>query len=151
MKEITITFTSEELTELARQLYMASYVITGFPYHKEKLARKIMNKVCAAGFAEAPETGAFRHGGFTETKFTISLEAGTEGDAVIEQFKDDAVAHQLPFQLADRDFEEKYGKMDPMDIVQNAPLLAELKTIQEKYKLDFERYGVLYLRMEEQK
>ena len=151
MKEITISFTADELKELARQLYLASYLTIGFPYDNEEMSREIYNRVCAVGFLEAPELEAFRHGVFTETAFEISLELSAECDPVVEQYEMSAVANYLPYALADRDFEEKYGVLEPMEVVTNPPLLKELKAIQEKYKQDFERYGVKHLRLEEEK
>ena len=149
MKEITISFTPEELVELAKQLYMGSYLTICIPYDNQKLADTIFNKVCATGFLELPDTGAFRHGGLDETPFSISLELGDDCEPIYEQFEASAMEHHLPYELADRDFEEKYGKLDPMQVLTNPKLLKELKAIQEKYKQEFERYGVSHLRLEE--
>lgn len=44
--------------------------------------------------------------------------------------------------------QEKYGEMEPFDVVRNLKLLKELKAIQEIYKQQFERYGVRHLRLE---
>jgi hypothetical protein len=151
MKEITICFTDDELVELAKQLYMASYLTIGFPYDNLAMAEEIFNKVCATGFLEVPERGAFRHGGFSETPFTISLDLDNECDPIIEQYEASAVEEQLPYALADRDFVEKYGKLEPMEVLHNSELLNELQGIQEKYKQEIERYGVIHLRLEEKK
>jgi hypothetical protein len=53
--------------------------------------------------------------------------------------------------LADRDFVEKYGKLEPMEVLHNSELLNELQGIQEKYKQEIGRYGVIHLRLEEKK
>ena len=37
MKEITISFTADELRELAKQLYLGSFLTIGFPYDNEKM------------------------------------------------------------------------------------------------------------------
>ena len=150
MKEITISFTANELRELAKQLYLGSFLTIGFPYDNEKMARDIFNRICATGYLEAPELGAFRHGGMTETAFQISREIDEECDPVVEQYGASVVEDHLPYRLADRDFEEKYGKLEPEQILMNPKLLAELKEIQEKYKQEFERYGVLHLRLQEE-
>lgn len=151
MKEITISFTPDELVELAKQLYMASYLTNDFPYDNQKMADEIFGRVCATGFLEVPERGAFRHGGFCETPFTISLDLDNECDPVIEQYEDSAFQDHLPYALADRDFVEKYGKLEPMVVLHNAELLKELQAIQEIYKQEIERYGVIHLRLEEKK
>jgi hypothetical protein len=151
MKEIAITFSPEELIELAKQLYMASYMTISFPYDNQKMADEIYNRVCATGYLEVPELGAFREGGFTETAFTISSEVDDLCEPIVEQFQAHAVADDLPYSLADRDFQEKYGQLEPLVVVKNPELLSDLKAIQEKYKKEFERYGVIHLRLEEEK
>lgn len=83
-----------------------------------------MNRVCAAGFHEARETGGFRYGGPSETTFMISHEVDEECEPLMELYEDSNVAHHLPYSLADRDFVEKYGKMEPEKVVMNPELLS---------------------------
>lgn len=151
MKEITISFSPDELIELAKQLYMASFLTIGFPYDNQEMSEEIFNRVCAVGFLELPERGAFRHGGATETPFHISMELDNECEPIIEQFEASVIEDHLPYELADRDFNEKYGKLEPLEILNNPKLLGELKAIQEKYKQEFERYGVANLRLAQEK
>jgi len=151
MKEITISFSTDELIELAKQLYMASYLTIGFPYDNQEMMDEIFNKVCATGFLEAPESEAFRHGGLMETDFHISFDLADGADAVVKEFQVSAVEKHLPYALADRDFLEKYGKMEALDVLNNTKLRTELMSIQDKYKLEIERYDVLHLRLEEGK
>ena len=151
MKDITISFTPDELRELAKQLYLASFLIIGFPYDNEEMAREIFNRVCATGYGEAPELEAFRFGGMMETLFTISHELDDECSPVIEQYDVSAVEEHLPYALAARDFKEKYGVLEDMEVLTNPVLLNELEDIQNKYKLEFELYGVEHLRLEEEK
>ncbi len=148
MKDITISFTADELRELAKQLYLASFLMIGFPYDNEEMVREIFNRVCATGFVEAPELGAFRYGGMSETVFSISHELDDECDPVVEQYNVSAVEDHLPYALADRDFKEKYGDLEDMEVLTNPVLLKELEDIQNKYKLEFELYGVEHLRLE---
>ena len=151
MKEITISFSPDELIELAKQLYMASYLTIGFPYDNQEMSEEIFNRVCAVGFLELSEREAFRHGGPTETAFHISMDLADDCEPIIEQFKDFAIEDYLPYELADRDFKEKHGKLEPLEILNNPKLLGELKAIQEKYKQEFERYGVANLRLGQEK
>jgi hypothetical protein len=113
------------------------------------MVSEIFNRVCATGFLEAPELEAFRHGGLMETAFHISHELDDECDPIIEQYDISAVEEHLPYALADRDFNEKYGDLEDMEVLTNPLLLKELEDIQEKYKQEFERYGVIHLRLEE--
>jgi len=53
MKEIAIHFSPDELRELAKQLYMASFFMLACQYDNEPMVNEIMNKVCATGMAEA--------------------------------------------------------------------------------------------------
>lgn len=64
MKEITISFTADELVELAKQLYMASYLTNDFPYDNQKMADEIFGRVCATGFLEVPERGPYLAQGY---------------------------------------------------------------------------------------
>lgn len=150
MKEITLSFTPEELRELAKQLYLGSYFITCVDYDNEAMVRDILNKVCATGFKEAPETGAFCYGGPTETAFTISLELDDECTPLVEIYDDDCVQEYLPYALADRDFQEQYGHLEAEKILANPPMRRTIEAMQQKYKDNFETYGVTRLRLEEQ-
>jgi len=147
MKEITISFSPDELVELAKQLYLVTAVTIGFPYDNLKMADEIFNKVCAVGFLEIPEREAFRHGGFMETPFHLALDLAAECDPIVEQYQHSAIEEHLPYDLADRVFEEKHGELDAMEVFNNPVLRGDLETIQEKYKEEFERYGVRNLRL----
>lgn len=149
MKEITLLFTPDELRELAKQLYLARYFLITCDYDNRSMVDDITNRVCATGFAEAPETGGFRHGGLGEPTFFISSEVDEECTPLIELYEDYAVQEYLPYQLADRDFSEQYGKLEPEEILRNPPLLNTLKAIQNKYIQEFETYGVTHLRLVE--
>ena len=148
MKEITISFTEGELVELAKQLYLSSYILIGFPYDNMEMVENISNKVCAVGFHEMPELEAFRHGGLGENLFELSLELSQQCDPIFDQFEANVMGNQLPDDLAARDFQEKYGEMKPLQLNQNLELLEELRAIQEIYRLEFERYGIRHLRLE---
>lgn len=148
MKEITLTFTPDELRELAKQLYLAStFLIDCGGYENQEMVDEIMNRVCEAGFHEAPETGGFRYGGLSETTFMISHEVDDECEPLIELFQDSAVAEHLPYSLADRDFIEKYGKLEFEKITMNPELMSDLLAIQKVYLEEFETYGVTHLRL----
>jgi hypothetical protein len=150
MKEITITFTADELVELAKQLYMAGTVTIGFPYDNREMAFDIFNTVCELGYHELPELDAFMHcSPLNDTEFGISHQLDDECEVITDQYEAHAVEQHLPYALADRDFEEKYGKMEPLAVFNNPRLMKELEAIQEKYKQEFERYGVTHLRLEE--
>jgi hypothetical protein len=150
MKEITLTFTADELVELAKQLSLGFGVTIGFPYDNEKMALDIFNRVCETGYDELPELDAFmRCGPLNDTEFALSPELDDQCEVVVEQFEVSAVEKHLPYALADRDFREKHGKLEVMEVLNNPELLEELQAIQEKYKQEFERYGVIHLRLEE--
>lgn len=150
MKEITITFTEEELVEMAKQLSMGCYMTIGFPYDNEQLVRDILNKICEIGYHQLPELNAFmRCGPLNDTEFGISFELDEECGPVIEQFEAIAIEEHLPYALAQRDFDEKYGKLEDMQVLNTPALLNELQALQNKYKQEFERYGVTHLRLQE--
>lgn len=149
-KEITLTFTADEFVEMAKQLYLASFMTIGFPYDNEELAFHIQNKVCETGYRELPELDAFmRCGPLNNTEFAVSNQIDDECEPVVEQYGASAMEDHLPLALAERDFREKYGNLEIDDVLNNHKLLDELEEIQEKYKQEFERYGVTHLRLVE--
>lgn len=150
MKEITLSFTPDELRELAKQLYLGGYFLIGCEYDNQQMVDDIMNRVCATGLVEAPETGGFRHGGAIDTMFTIGHAVEDECTPLVEMYDDSCVEEHLPYALADRDFEEKYGHMDAEEVLMNPALLKALKEMQNKYIQEFETYGVTHLRLQEQ-
>lgn len=44
------------------------------------------------------------------------MELDNECEPIVEQFKASAIEDQLPYEFADRDFEEKYGKMESLEM-----------------------------------
>lgn len=112
MKEITLSFSPDELRELAKQLYMAGYFLIYYDYENQKMVDDIMTRICATGYMEAPETEGFRHDGPTETAFIISLDTAFECEPLIELYADNCVEEDVPYALADRDFREQYGCVD---------------------------------------
>lgn len=149
MKEITLSFTPDELRELAKQLYLGSYFLIGTDYDNQAMADEIMTRVCTTGYRETGETGSFRHGGFSETAFVVSREVDEECAPLVELFEDSAVQEYLPYQLADRDFKEQYGNLEAEEVLNNPSLFSALKAIQNKYLQEFETYGVIHLRLQE--
>ncbi len=113
------------------------------------MLKEITTRICATGFLEANETGEFTHGGPTEIPFTLTNDATEECELMVELYEGYAVKEYLPYALADRDFADKYGHMEVEEIVNNGKLLQELEAIQEKYKEEFEKYGVTHLRLQQ--
>jgi|SRR6185437_7872395 hypothetical protein len=149
MKEIAIHFSPDELRELAKQLYMASFFMLACQYDNEPMVNEIMNKVCATGMAEAPETGDFRHGGPDEPLFYIGYDAAQECDPIIDIYNGYVIKERIPHELADRDFAEQYHTFDPEIVLTNPEMLSALHALQKKYIEEFERYGVTHLRLVE--
>ena len=149
MKEITLTFSADELVELARQLYLAGYFLNGVSdYVNTEMVDEIMNRVCATGMAQVPETNAFKMGEPGEPTFFISPDVGAECDPLVELYDDSVIAEYLPFALADRDFTEQHGMLEAREVFESPELLTSLKALQKKYLDEFERYGVTHLRLE---
>ena len=149
MKQVAIQFSSDELRELAKQLSMARcFLITG-DYDNEEMVDNIMSRICATGMAEFPESDSFRHGGPSEPVFMTSFELDAEAEPLIEIYNDYVLKEYLPYSLADRDFMEQYNTLDPNIVLPDPGLHAALKAIQKKYIDEFERYGVIHLRLEE--
>ena len=150
MKEITITFSPDELVELAKQLYLGGFFsLCAGDHGNTEMVNEIMNRVCATGMAQAPETNAFRMGGPGEPAFFISQDVDEECDPLVELYNDSVIAEYLPFALADRDFAEQYGVLEAEEVFESPELFTSLKALQKKYLDEFERYGVTHLRLEE--
>jgi len=151
MKEITLSFTPDELRELAKQLHLAGYFLITCDYDNQAMVDNIMTRICATGFAEAPETGGFEHGGPTETIFRVSMEVDEECEPLVRLYEDYAVKQYLPYTLADRDFYEQYGRIEPEKVFNDPALFSALKALQNKYIQEFEIYGATHLRLEEKR
>ena len=151
MKEITIQFSPDELVELAKQLSLARYFLINCDYDNAEMVDELMTRICATGMTEAPETKAFRHGGPGEPAFFTSPELDFECEPLIELYNDYVIGEYLPYSLADRDFMEQYNTLDAETVFNDPEMLAALEAIQKKYIDEFERYGVIHLRLEEQK
>ena len=150
MKELTLTFTEDEYLLLARMLNIAQCVVPGPEYDDFDKVNKIYNDVCKKGFYELPETESFREmGELNFTPFDISDDMSDETEALIELFNITTLQEHLPYSLADRDFEEMYGHLEPEVIVNDPKLLPALQRLQKKYIEDFGTYGVAHLRLEE--
>lgn len=151
MKELTLTFTEDEYLVLAKMLNIAHWIITiEEGYDDFNTVNKIYNEVCRKGFYELPETKSFQEmGELNLTPFDISEEMEDETTALIDLAEIAALQEHLPYSLADRDFEEKYGTLEKEVVLMNPELLEALKAIQKKYIDEFATYGVTHLRLEE--
>lgn len=147
MDEITITFSAEELIEVGKAIYLATSILIQNG-HENKVLEEIDNRLCEAGFHLAPETEAFCHGSFLENEFKLKFEVIEECEVLLENYKADVLSHSVAHDLADRDFEEKYGKMDPFLILNNPKLLNELKEMQKVYIKEIDTYGITHLRLQ---
>jgi hypothetical protein len=150
MKELTLTFTEEEYLVLAKMLNIAQWALCTLDWDDFDTMNKIYNAVCEKGFNELPETKSFAEmGELNMTRFDISKEMINETTALLALVEIEAQQEHLPYSLADRDFEEMYGTLEPEVVLSNPELLGALKDLQNKYIEEFGKYGVTHLRLEE--
>ena len=150
MKELTLTFTEDEYLVLAKMLNLAQWIIPGNEYDDFDKVNKIYNDVCEKGFYELSETKSFMEmGELNFTRFDISEDMAEETTAITALAEIAVLQEHLPYSLADRDFEEMYGTLEPEVIVNDPKLLGALKALQKKYIDEFGKYGVIHLRLEE--
>ena len=150
MKELTLTFTEDEYLLLAKMLNIAQTIVPGHEYDDFDKVNKIYNDVCKKGFYELPETESFtKMGELNLTPFDISEDMSDETEALVELANISTLQENLPYSLADRDFEEMYGRLEIEVIASDPKLLGALKGLQKKYIEEFGKYGVIHLRLEE--
>ena len=150
MKELTLTFTEDEYLLLAKMLNIAQTIVPGHEYDDFDKVNKIYNDVCKKGFYELPETESFtKMGELNLTPFDISEDMSDETEALVELANISMLQEHLPYSLADRDFEEMYGRLEIEVIASDPKLLGALKGLQKKYIEEFGKYGVIHLRLEE--
>jgi hypothetical protein len=151
MKELTLTFTEDEYLVLAKMLNIAQWIVAiERGYDDFNTVNKIYNDVCKKGFYELRETKSFREmGELNYTPYDISEELEDETTVLTDLAEIAALQKHLPYSLAQRDFEEKYGTIEDEVILMNPELLEALKAIQKKYIDEFAKYGVTHLRLEE--
>ena len=150
MKELTLTFTEDEYLLLAKMLNIAQTIVPDDEYDDFDKVNKIYNDVCKKGFYELSETKSLREmGELNLTPFDISEDMSDETAALMDLADISVLQQHLPYSLADRDFEEMYGTLEPEDVVNDPKLLGALKGLQKKYIEEFGKYGVIHLRLEE--
>lgn len=111
MNRITLTFTTHQLRELAKQLYLGSIITSVVNYKNENLAMTIMNKVCRAGFLEAPETGIFAQpGNNDEPPFYINEKLEDECGPLVDAYKKYYADNDLFSEFINREFIGRFGK-----------------------------------------
>lgn len=111
MNRITLTFTANQLRELAKELYLASIITSVVNYKKENFAMTIMNKVCRAGFLEAPETGIFAQpANSDEPPFYINKELEDECTPLVDAYKEFYTAYDVFAEFVNRECIERFGK-----------------------------------------
>ena len=138
----------QELLELARQLYLSGFfVIHDNNYPNKTLASDIEEKVCSTGFHEFNQQGHYEPGGPTEAAFRLSLEEADALEASVESFKKSVIRDFFAEQLAERDFEEKYGPEDKINFEEEPHLLLERQDMQLEYEKDFAINGLRNLRL----
>jgi hypothetical protein len=150
MKELTLTFTEDEYLLLAKMLNIAQTILPEDEYDDFDKVNKIYNDVCKKGFYELPETKSFREmSELNFTPFDISEDMSDETAALMDVADISVLQQHLPYSLADRDFEEMYGTLEPEVVASDPKLLGALKGLQKKYIDEFGKYGVIHLRLEE--
>ena len=142
MKRITLTFTSDQLRELAKQLYLGSFITLARDYKKENFAMVIMNKVCRAGFLEAPETGAFaRPVNNDEPPFYISRELDDECSPLVEAYKKIYFDHYLFLEFLNREVLERFGKPFNINLLLDPSIGEEVLAFVTKLEKEYETNG----------
>ena len=147
MEKITLSFTPDELCELAKQLYLGGYFLITHDYENKDMVDDINNRVCAAGFKYARETNYFIEESMSSQSFGVSLEIEQDCGPLLELYDGDFITVILPQILAKRDFVEQYSIIDDMEILENPALSNILGSLEEKYEKEFETYGVAHLRL----
>ncbi len=131
-----------------KAIYLATNILIQNDYENKEMLHEIDGRICKAGFHLAPETGAFGHGGFTENEFRLNNELAEECDVLVENYDAEVFTNSVAYDLADRDFQDKYGKMDALIVVNNLKLFNEIQAMQKLYIKEIETYGVTHLRLE---
>ena len=153
MKQITLSFTPEEYTELAKLLYLGAHFTWGADdYANSKLVNELLLKICTNGYVQLPESGAFSIGGggmghIKEPEFLVSEELGVECDELEEAYIDRKCLHFLCVALAERDFTEEHGKIDEDEFIRNRELRTIILNKQNDYRQEFIFNSVHNLRL----
>jgi hypothetical protein len=136
MEEITLSFTPEELKELAKQLHLGAHIyMCPDGYKNEVMAEELMLRICKAGYYMAPETDGFACGlSELDIPYQISDEVFYECEDLIKEYDKRAMLEYLPDALACRDYKEKYGEIDENEIVKDRKLFGTMMDMQTDYK-----------------
>jgi hypothetical protein len=143
MKQITLSFAPEEYRELAKLMALGTGMTMGADdYPNRELADEVNLKICTNGYVQVPESGAFSMGGgsigdMVEPEFVISDELHYECEALEEAYKKREFLEFLSCSMADRDFYEQYGEMEPEEMVNNREFLKFIREKQTEYRQEF--------------
>jgi len=108
-------------------------------YKYENFAMAIMNKVCRAGFLQAPETGAFAQPvARDEPPFYISKELDDECTPLVEAYEKFYTDFYLFSEFVKREVLERFGKPFNIDLLRDhligKEVLAFVTKLEEEYK-----------------
>src|SRR6266540_2702238 len=112
---LQLPLSEEELAELVRMLYLARFVISACDdvYEHMQVMEALMEKVFKLGYECIPSSGLCERSlpdeGDDHYSFTMKTE--NENAALLDAFSDEVFYDSISSQLANRDFEEKYGNV----------------------------------------
>ena len=147
MGKIVLEMSFEQLTELSKFFYLGHFVAMEVGYEDEELERSITLLLSAHGHLHDPREEFFAHGGPSEPVFTISMSASEECHLLLDHYIDEMTDENIACQLTERDFAEKYGAMDPRDIIANNKLWDNYTEIFKMYETEIARNGLRNFRL----
>jgi len=143
MNRIVLSFTKEEIRELAKQLYLGSYITVATPdYENEDLSMQIMNKVCKAGYYETPEAGIFgRPITDSEPPYYINNELEEECKPLLEKFKIMIAGREILEEIENHQLIKRFGKPFSAHLLLDPIVGEEVSTFLMRLEEDFRNNG----------
>jgi hypothetical protein len=141
MKEVTLTFTAEELLELAKQLTIARCIVNE-DYKTQDLAESLRLKICATGFKEFNENADYDTGGCWDLPFVVSAKNDDDCYDALESHNQFMITDYIARTLADRDFCGKHKIVEAEEMFIDPALLEELNGRVNEYKWELLLNGI---------
>lgn len=141
---VKIEFTPEEYKSLLKLLYLGEWMHNAYNESEPSDVEKVVQKV----FAKSKEAGLERMIQYTEDlgKYFPTRNMEEIFHLLVEDYDESTFYEELPYRLAERDFEAKYTKSAIKKMSAETQFLKK-EELAEKYFDEFEKNGLKNLRI----
>jgi hypothetical protein len=151
-KTVQLSLSPEELEELTKLVYIAQFVISASEdvYSSLRIMESLREKINKLGYEYMPESGLCEKALPDEDKsesYSHTIKMEEECEAVLQAFGDELFYETISKELTDRDFIEKYGKVETETFYKTKALYDSYFAIESFYEEELRENGLSRLRV----